>query len=114
MPRKKRKPKKTPLHKDDFDDRKLKRYIEENFEEANGAAMPLGFANAFIGICWDERNRPVMAYDSNMCIKILMDRDEMTYEEAVEFFEFNVAGSKFGDESHPLFISGIPSAAWKA
>lgn len=113
MPKKKKKPSKKPLSKDDFDDKKLKRFIEDNFEDANGAAMPLGFANAFVGISYDERSRPVMVYDQNICIKILMDRDEMTYEEAVEFFEFNVSGAKFSDDSHPMFISGIPRQAWQ-
>lgn len=109
---KKRKPKKRTIKSDDFDDRKLKRYIEKNFDECSGAAMPLGFANAFVGISYDERSRPVMVYDVGACVKILMDRDEMTLEEAQEFFEFNVAGAKFGDDSHPMFINVVSREEW--
>ena len=110
-PMKKRK-KRKELPDDDFDDKKLKRFIEDNFEDANGAAMPIGFANAFVGVCYDERSRPVLVYDIGACVKILMERDEMSLEEAQEFFDFNVAGSKFSDESHPLFINYLPREAW--
>lgn len=106
------KKRKKPVHNDDFDDRKLKRHIEEHYEDANGAAMPIGFANAFVGVSYDERSRPVLVYDARECVRILMARDEMTEDEAVEFFEFNVAGSKFGDESHPIFINVVPRAEW--
>jgi hypothetical protein len=109
---KKRKPNRKPINPDDFDDRKLKRFIEDNLPEANGAAIPIGFANAFVGICWDERERPVLVYDSGSCIKILMQRDEMDINEATEFFQFNIAGSKFGDGSHPMFIDYYPREAW--
>lgn len=103
---------KKPIHADDFDDRKLKRFIEDEVPEANGAALPIGFANAFVGISWDERERPVLVYDAEKCVEILMQRDEMNHEEAIEFFQFNVAGAKFGDGSHPMFIQGIPREAW--
>lgn len=104
--------KRKPVHEDDFDDKKLKRFIEDEFPEVNGAAIPLGFANAFMGICWDERERPVLVYDTNECIRILMKRDEMNLEEATEFFEFNVAGSKFGDGSHPMFVQSVLRELW--
>jgi len=107
-----KKKRRKPIHPDDFDDRKLKRFIEDSFPEANGAAMPIGFANAFVGICWDERSRPVLVYDTDSCVQILMSRDDMTEEEAAEFFEFNVAGSKFGDGSHPMFMQVVPREAW--
>ena len=112
MPKKKKPSRRKALSPDDFDDKKLKRFIEDEFPEANGAAMPIGFANAFIGISYDERSRPVLVYDVGMCIRILMQRDEMSMEEAEEFFQFNVAGSKFGDESHPIFINCLPREAW--
>lgn len=106
------KKRRKPIHADDFDDRRLKRFVEDNFEDVSGAAMPVGFANAFVGISYDERSRPVLVYDARKCVKILMQRDEMTEEEAIEFFEFNVAGSKFGDDSHPIFINLIPREEW--
>ena len=50
-------------------------------------------------------NRPPLAtYDRDKCIEILVKRDEMTYEEAVEFFEFNVSGAWVG-ENTPIFLT---------
>lgn len=106
------KKRRKPIHDDDFDDKKLKRFLEDNFAEVDGAAIPIGFANAFIGINFDERGRPVLVYDAAACIRILMQRDEMTEEEAVEYFEFNVAGSKFGDGSHPIFVQTVDRQLW--
>lgn len=103
---------KKPIHDDDFDDRKLKRFLEDNVDDIDGAAIPIGFANAFIGINYDERGRAVLVYDTEECIRIMMKRDEMTEEEAVEYFEFNVAGSKFGDGIHPIFVQTVPRSAW--
>lgn len=107
------KKRRKPIHDDDFDDKKLKRFLEDNFDAIDGAAIPIGFANAFIGVNYDERGRPVLVYDTWKCVQIMMQRDEMTEEEATEFFEFNVAGSKFGDGSHPIFVQTVPRPAWE-
>jgi hypothetical protein len=42
-----------------------------------------------------------VAYDYDKVIKILME--DMSYEEAVEYFDFNVIGGWVGD-STPVFI----------
>jgi hypothetical protein len=44
-----------------------------------------------------------ICYDEDKVIEILMERDGMTYEEAVEYFEFNIAGAWVG-ESTPFFM----------
>jgi hypothetical protein len=36
-------------------------------------------------------------------LEILTVRDDMTYEEAVEFFDFNIAGSHMGDYT-PFYL----------
>jgi hypothetical protein len=43
-------------------------------------------------------------YDFDMCVHILMERDGMTCEEAVEFMDYNVTGSYVGEKT-PIFIS---------
>ena len=48
-------------------------------------------------------NKMSVAYDTNKCIKILMSRDKMSREEAIEYFEYNVAGAYVGDHT-PSFI----------
>jgi hypothetical protein len=39
----------------------------------------------------------VVLYDTSKCIDILMKRDKMTEEEAIEFFYYNVIGSWMGE-----------------
>ena len=44
-----------------------------------------------------------MVYKTEGILKILMDRDGMTYDEASEFFDFNVAGAHMGVYT-PLYL----------
>ena len=63
-----------------------------------------GFEEAFLGMC-EIFGRPlVAAYDRDRCIEVLVERDGMEYEEAVEFFDFNVAGAWVGD-STPVYLT---------
>jgi len=43
-------------------------------------------------------------YNQDHCIEILMDRDAMSYEEAVEYFEYNVIGAYMGEKT-PMFAT---------
>ena len=63
-----------------------------------------GFDDAIIGIGERCGQPSLVAYDRDKCIQVLMDRDGMDYEEAVEFFDFNVAGAWMG-ENTPIFIT---------
>ena len=56
---------------------------------------------AFIGLGEQFFNPPIAVYDREKCIEILA-RD-MTYEEAVEYFEFNVIGAWVGEQT-PMFL----------
>ena len=61
-----------------------------------------GFDEAIAGVIWDgERTRVV--YDTELILELLMGRSEMTYEEAVEYFDFNIAGSYMGEYT-PLYL----------
>ena len=61
-----------------------------------------GFDEAIAGTVWDgERTRVV--YDTELILELLMGRSEMTYEEAVEYFDFNIAGSDMGVYT-PLYL----------
>ena len=83
------------INKEDWDD------LMEEFE---GALMATGFEEALIGFGY-QFNKPLAVYDRNKCLNILMSTG-MDYEEAVEYFEFNVVGSYVG-ETTPVFISLI-------
>lgn len=63
-----------------------------------------GFDKAVIGITTYQPGRlPLVVYDYELCVKVLMDRDDMDYVEAVEYMEYNVTGSWFG-EGTPIFL----------
>ena len=77
-------------------------------EEVNPEALLAeGFEDAIIGMCERFHAEPVVAYDKDKCVKILIERDEMSYEEATEYFEFNVQGAWMG-EGTPVFITLYP------
>lgn len=61
-----------------------------------------GFEDALIGTVERFGMGPVLLYDYDKCIEILVDRDGMTHEEAAEFFEFNTLGAFVG-EGTPCF-----------
>ena len=46
--------------------------------------------------------------DKDKCIDIFINRDDMSYEEAIEHFEFNVIGSYMeGVPAFATFIDGV-------
>jgi len=63
-----------------------------------------GFDDAIMGIGERCGQPTLVAYDRTKFIQILIDRDGMDYEEAVEFFEFNTVGAWVG-ENTPIFIT---------
>lgn len=68
-----------------------------------------GFDEAIIGYAevWlNSGQERVMAYDRDKCIEVLMERDEMGWDEANEYFDFNVAGAYVGEKT-PVFISRV-------
>ena len=55
------------------------------------------YARAFVGVSHRCGKPDLAVYSVPRCIEILMARDGMDFEEAAEFFEFNVAGAWCGD-----------------
>jgi hypothetical protein len=75
------------------------------------ALLADGFEDAIVGICERFGAVPVVAYDREKCIEILAaqfmedeEDDEDAYTSAVEYFDFNVAGSYVGDGT-PVFLT---------
>lgn len=66
-----------------------------------------GFDDCIIGICEAFGSVPVIAYDYDKVIATLQS-DGMTYEEAVEYHEFNQAGAYVGEQT-PVFIHRVES-----
>jgi len=48
---------------------------------------------------------PVLIYDYDKCLQVLIARDGMEYEDAVEYMEFNVVSMYVGAQT-PIFIRG--------
>ena len=71
-------------------------YPDETFMFADG------FDDAIIGIC-DVTNRVI--YSKERIIEILME-EGMEYEDALDHFGFNIAGSYVG-EMTPIFCNSI-------
>ena len=66
-----------------------------------------GFEEAEIGVT--ESMVPVIVYDYDRCIKILIDRDEMSHTDAIEYMQHNVVHAWVGD-STPIFMETMTSA----
>jgi hypothetical protein len=66
-----------------------------------------GFEDAYLGYATQACNLPLAVYDYDKCVDILVSRDGMTYDEAIEFIEFNVVCAYVG-EGTPLFFKQVP------
>jgi hypothetical protein len=76
----------------------LEFYPDETFLKADG------FDDAIIGITYDKENGGYrLVYSKSKCIKVLMERDKMSYEIALEYFDYNVEGAYVGKET-PIWV----------
>ena len=77
-------------------------FIEEYYpDEDHSILLADGFEEAFIGVVESMGLNPKACYSYSKCIEILSN--EMNHEEAIEYFEFNVAGSYVGEYT-PAFL----------
>jgi len=79
----------------------MKLNLENLLADDEEVLLADGFEDAFVGI-GRQFGRPIAIYDRGKCIQILM-RDEMDYEVAEEYFQFNVEGAWVGDQT-PIFL----------
>ena len=75
---------------------------EELSEEYEGLLFADGFDDAIIGVAERIGMEPVVAYSVGAILQILAQ--DMTEDEAVEYFEFNILGAYVGERT-PVFIS---------
>lgn len=62
-----------------------------------------GFDDAILGVGTRCGQLPIVVYDVAKAIDILITRDGMSYEEAEEFFTFNVEGAWVGEQT-PVWL----------
>jgi len=89
-----------------------------DFDNPSKIFLADGFEQAFLGVGGKFNDEQVAIYDRDKCIEILADEfqkddfEEISfekeatdfYEQAVEYFDYNVQGSYVG-ESTPIFIT---------
>ena len=76
--------------------------ISRDMELIEGAKTADGFEKALLGFGY-QFNTPVAVYSKDRCLHVLMERDGMSREDALEYFDFNVAGAWVG-EGMPVFL----------
>ena len=87
----------------EFIDTFADRHEDEKILRADGLDEAcIGWTDSWNG---DERNIRLV-YDIGKVINILQERDGMTYEDAVEFYDFNIGGAYLG-KGTPVFINTL-------
>jgi len=67
------------------------------------ALLADGFEEALIGYA-EVFNKVIAVYDRDRCMQLLMERDGMTFDEACNFFNYNVTGAYAGEHT-PAFLT---------
>ena len=76
----------------------LEQYSDEELLSADG------FEDCVIGVAYDKHVSTYrLVYSRSKCIDVLVKRDGMTYEEATEYFDFNVADAFVGRKT-PIYV----------
>ena len=70
-----------------------------------------GYDDCIIGLTF-RKGKPVVLYSADRIIYKLTG--EMTEEEALEFFDFNIAGAYMGERTPLFWYNESPSGAWGA
>ena len=72
--------------------------------ENNETMLADGFDAAIIGL--DTSNEVFrVVYDKDKMIEILIESDDMSYEDAIEYLEYNVFNTYMG-EGTPIYVHG--------
>ena len=71
---------------------------------------PEYFDDAIIGLV-QRIGLDVVCYDKDKVLELLCVKEGMTYEDAIEHFDFNIIGSWVGDTT-PVFLSR-PDTLWE-
>jgi hypothetical protein len=72
-------------------------------EVAEGAILLDGLDEAVIGVTEEFGNGPRVLYSKDKILEIFMNRDGMSFEESIDFYNFNVLGLYAG-EQNPIFL----------
>lgn len=73
------------------------KYPDEEFVSADG------FEEAILGI---DDDKMIIVYSTKKILSILMQEEEMNYEDALEHFYYNIKGAYVGEKT-PLFVEDL-------
>ena len=71
-----------------------------------------GYDDCIIGVGTRCGMTDVFIYDKHKMITKLVRRDDMTYDEALEFINFNIAGAFMGEDT-PILVDRMTRAEIK-
>lgn len=63
-----------------------------------------GLNDAIVGTTWKLNNCEVLVYSVEKILEILRDRDGMDPGGALEFYDYNILGTHYGDYG-PVFLN---------
>ena len=77
---------------------------DEIDEIAEGAIIMDGFDDCIVGISEEFGMETRIVYSKQRMIQKLIKNSDMTKEESLEYFYFNIVGGHFG-ERNPIFLT---------
>ena len=84
----------------------MKQLLQEYFESGEPLLKMDGFDDCIAGVIERMGQEPIICYDKNKVLDQMV-KDGMTYEEAVEYFEYNQLGAWVGERT-PCFLITEP------
>lgn len=94
---------------------RINAFADRFFPDDHGIILYDGFDEALVGFGASFHNLPCAIYNYEKCIDLIMKNDSacefqesdesdfITYDDAVEYFEFNVIGGYVGEQT-PIFM----------
>ena len=78
----------------------MREKIIEHYADSEDVLFADGLDDAIIGF---DSNLWKVVYSRNLCVNILVGRDDMDEEEAMEFLEYNTFNAYFGEKT-PVWV----------
>lgn len=80
-----------------------RKLLEEYLGDESESLFADGFDDAILGVSVGISARETIVYDYDKCVEILMQRDNMSHEDAVDFIEHNTINAYVGEYT-PIFV----------
>ena len=81
----------------------LENRITDLTKPAQPMVLPNNFGKAFVGYVECFGGNLLAVYSKDAILSVLQNKDKMSYEDALEYFNYNIAGSWVGNGT-PLYL----------